>query len=57
MQKVKQQILSTATLNKELINEAALHDITIDEICFIETKETENESVKNKIEVKFIVLL
>src|SRR5450432_431322 len=38
MQKNKTNILSTRPLNKQLIDEAARHNIIIDEISFIETK-------------------
>jgi uroporphyrinogen-III synthase len=48
MQKAK-QILSTAVLSKELIAEANLHGIEIDEISFIETKRNKNEITVNKI--------
>ena len=50
MQKTKLQILSTRPLSKQLIAQAAVHDILIEEISFIETAIVENESIKNKVE-------
>jgi uroporphyrinogen-III synthase len=50
MQKTKLQILSTRPLRKQLFARAAIHNILIEEISFIETAIVENESIKNKIE-------
>jgi len=51
MRKIKHRILSTASLSKQLIEEAALHDIAIDSIPFIKTKEVEPQNLKDKIEI------
>lgn len=50
MQKTKIQILSTRPLNSELKDEAALHNIIIDEISFIETKLIESKEISDIIE-------
>ena len=49
MQKNKTQILSTRPLSKELIDEAAMHNIIIDEISFIETKLIDDKKVSDTI--------
>lgn len=50
MQKNKVNILSTRPVGKALIQEAALHDIIIDEISFIKTEEIIDSSIAKKIE-------
>lgn len=50
MQKNKTEILSTRPLNRHLIDEAATHNIVIDEISFIETKIIEDQKVSDTIE-------
>ncbi len=49
MQKSKINILSTRPLEKSLIDKAALLDIIIDEISFIETEETIDEATTQRI--------
>ena len=49
MQKTKLQILSTRPLNKQLIARAAVLNISIEEISFIEAAIVQNESIKNRI--------
>lgn len=51
MEKNKHQILSTAVLNKQLIDVAASHGIAIDEISFVETKKIADQNLENKIEI------
>ena len=48
MQKTKLQILSTRPLSKQLIARAAVQNILIEEISFIETAIVENDGIKNK---------
>lgn len=50
MQKNKVNILSTRPVGKALIQEAALHNIIIDEISFIKTEEIIDSSIAKKIE-------
>ncbi len=50
MKKGKVNILSTRPVGKRLIEEAAIHDIIIDEITFIETEEIIDNSFAKKIE-------
>ena len=50
MQKSKVNILSTRPVGKALIEEAAMHDIIIDEISFINTEEIIDSAIANKIE-------
>jgi uroporphyrinogen-III synthase len=50
MQETKHQILSTVALSKELIDEALLRDIFIDQISFIKTTEIESEDLVKRIE-------
>ena len=50
MQKIKTAILSTRPLSKQLINEAAMHNINIDEISFIETQIIHEVDLNDKIE-------
>ncbi len=50
MPKNKVKILSTRPVGKALIHEAALHDIIIDEISFINTEEIIDSSIAKKIE-------
>ncbi len=49
MQKNSIHILSTRPVGKALIDEAALHDIFIDEISFIDTEELINPDTEKKI--------
>lgn len=50
MQKTKINILSTRPVGKTLIHEAALHDIIIDEISFIKTEGSIDNTTEKKIE-------
>ncbi len=50
MQKSKVNILSTRPVGKALIEEAATHDIIIDEISFINTEEIIDSAMAKKIE-------
>ncbi len=50
MQKNNVHILSTRPVGKALIDEAALHDIVIDEISFIDTEEIIDPGTAKKIE-------
>ena len=50
MQKSKITILSTRPVGKLLVEEAALHNIIIDEISFIRTQEIIDNKTKKKIE-------
>ena len=49
-QKNKINILSTAPLSRQLIEQAAKYDIVIDERSFIETKLVEDKKITDKIE-------
>ncbi|MEO6330006.1 MAG: uroporphyrinogen-III synthase [Ginsengibacter sp.] len=50
MQKTKIEILSTRPLSNQIIEEAAINNIIIDEVSFIETKPIENSNLSHKIE-------
>ncbi len=50
MQKNNVHILSTRPVGKALMDEAALHDIFIDEISFIDTEELINPDTEKKIQ-------